>query len=217
MLAKLISQARALAPLISVLVLRSWAAMKVRETRQNRGPVVDAIHELAEAAGGSGDKEDAAPWCARAVVVAWYIAGLATFQRVDPVVSRSGSVFYLLHSTFRKAPELVVMVNTPAAIEKLGDPVKAILPGDAMIRYDRVRGNEGVSFEELTRSMTTNAHTELVQRVYPDGTIDTVGGNTDSDTGRDGNGVFVHRKRYSIHEARVVAFVRPRFIPLELD
>ncbi len=218
MIAKLIRSMRAGAPLLALLVMRSWAAMKVRESDgQNRGPVVDAIHELSEAAGGNGDKEDAAPWCARAVNVAWYLAGLCTFQRVDPVVSRSGSVFYLLHSTFRRAPELVIFVNTKEAIEGLGDLTKVIKPGDAMIRYTVKDRYRDVPFDELERKMTESGHVEIVQKVHKDGTLDTVGGNTDHDTAREGNGVFVHRGRYSVHEDRVVAFVRPRYLPLSFD
>lgn len=218
MISRLIKSFRASAALGAVLVMRSWAAMKVRESDgQNRGPVVDAIHELSEAAGGSGDKEDAAPWCARAVNVSWYLAGLCTFQEVDPKISRSGSVFYLMHSTYKRAPELVTLVNSKEAIEALGDPTKAIKPGDAMIRYSIRDGHEGVPFDELKRKMTELGHVEIVQKVYADGTLDTVGGNTDHDTAREGNGVFVHRKRYSIHEERVVGFVRPRFIPLSFD
>ena len=201
-------------PFVAVTIAQSFADQNVRESDgQNRGPVVDAIHELSEAAGGSGDKEDAAAWCARFVNVCWYLGGLATGQRVDPAVSRSGSVFYLMHSTHKRAPELVTRVDSLKAIDELGTVTKAIRPGDALIRYEMKPEHAAVDFDDRTRRQTQKGHTELVVRVYEDGTLDTIGGNTDHDTAREGNGVFFHSKRYSIHEDRVVGFVRPRFLP----
>lgn len=201
-------------PIVAVTIAQSFADQGVRESDgQNRGPVVDAIHELSEAAGGSGDKEDAAAWCARFVNVCWYLGGLATGQKVDPDVSRSGSVFYLMHSTHNRAPELVTRVDSDEAIAALGDVTKAIRPGDALIRYEMRPEHAGVSFKDRKRRQTHKGHTEIVVRVYDNGDLDTIGGNTDHDTAREGNGVFFHSKRYSIHEDRVVGFVRPRFVP----
>lgn len=197
------------APALAASIAEGFALYGVRESDgQNRGPVVDAFHELSEAAGGSGDKEDAAPWCARFVTACWFLAGIATLQRVDAAVSRSGSVFYMLHSTFNRAPELVLLT------EDIRDVVHDVRPGDALIRYERARGAERVPFADLTRKDTHRGHTELVLRAYADGTLDTVGGNTDSGDSRDGDGVYFHSRRYSIDEERVVGFVRPRFVPM---
>lgn len=201
-LAELVAQARGNAPLLSVLVMRSWAGLKVRESDgKNRGPVVDAIHELA-----GGDDADAAAWCARAVVAAWTVAGWATQQDIDPRISRSGSVFHLMHQTARKAPGQVILAAD------VTDPVGQIRPGDAMIRYEVIDPTK-----PLTRDNTESGHTEIVQRVYPDGRLDTVGGNTGSQFERDGDGVYIHKGLYRVGEKRVVGFVRPLFVAIDAE
>lgn len=201
------------APLLACATMLSWADMGVREEKgKNRGQVVDAIHELAGAArftrGGSDSDADGEPWCARAVVAAWYVAGLATRQDISRDVSLSGSVFYMLHSTYNANRKLVVLAAD------VTDPMRQILPGDALCRYTMRPGFEHVPFEERKRSMTTGTHVEMVTRVYEDGFVDTVGGNTDSDDARDGDGVYLHRRRYSIHQDRVVGFVRPAWVAI---
>lgn len=204
MLSRFLAESRQQAHIQALATMLAWAQEGVRESDgPNRGPVVDAIHELA-----GGDDEDAAAWCARAVQAAWRIAGWATLQRLDPAVSRSGSVFYLLHETHKRAPELCILSHDVTF------PTAEIKPGDAMIRYSVAPEFLDVPVWERKRSMTKSAHVELVVRVHPDGWLDTVGGNTDADDARDGDGVYLHRRRYSINEPRVVGFVRPRFLPL---
>lgn len=203
------------APLLATLTMHSWAAERVRESDgKNRGPVVDAIHEIA-----GGDDEDAAAWCARAVQAAWRIAGWATGQALDPRISRSGSVFYMLHTTLRRLPSSALRCDhigayTPDhAVEAF---TRALRPGDALIRYSMRSGFDGVAFDERKRSMTHKGHTEIVLATYADGCVDTIGGNTRGDTdSRDGDGVYVHRRLYSVRDPRVVGFVRPVFAPLE--
>ena len=74
------------------------------------------------------------------------------------------------------------------------------------------REHRGVRFGDLRRKMTEKGHTEIVVKVYPNGDLDTIGGNTDSDTARDGDGVYFHSRRYNIAEERVVGFVVPRWV-----
>ena len=63
--------------------------------------------------------------------------------------------------------------------------------------------------------MTHLGHTEIVLATYADGYVDTIGGNTRGDTdSRDCDGVYVHRRMYSVRDPRVVGFVRPVFGPL---
>lgn len=203
-----------LAPLCAVRVMQAWAAEGVREDEgSNRGSVVDAIHEV-----GYGDDDDAAPWCARAVQAAWRIAGWSTLQRLDSRISRSGSVFYMLHSTHDRLPRAVLLCEhidekTPDGTLQLF--MQQLQPGDALIRYSMLPEHEGTPFDKRTRAMMHKGHTEIVSRVYDDGRVDTVGGNTASQTdARDGNGVFAHSRLYSVRESRVVGFVRPIFVPL---
>jgi len=202
------------APLLATLTMTSWAAERVRESDgKNRGPVVDAIHEIA-----GGDDEDAAAWCARAVQAAWRIAGWATGQALDPRISRSGSVFHLLHTTFRRIPSCALRcdhIGADTPVDAVEAFVRDLRPGDALIRYSMRSGFEGVAFAERKRSMTHLGHTEIVVATYADGYVDTVGGNTRGDTdSRDGDGVYVHRRMYCVREERVVGFVRPVFAPL---
>ena len=183
-------------------VMLTWADIKVRESDgKNRGPIVDAIHELA-----GGDDDDAAAWCARAVVASWTVGGWAAGKVLDPKISTSGSVFYLMHSTMNRAPEQVILADL------VKDPVAEIPVGSAMIRYTVRPEHKGVKFGDLKRRMTHKGHTETVVKVYPNGNLDTVGGNTDSDDGRDGDGVYLHSRRYNIAEERVVGFVVPRWV-----
>jgi hypothetical protein len=186
----------------AVRVMYAWDAMEVRESDgKNRGPIVDAIHELA-----GGDDDDAAPWCARAVRAAWIVGGWAACKVIDPKISTSGSVFYLLHSTMNRAPDQVILSDL------VKDPVAEVPVGSAMIRYTVRPEHKGVKFGDLKRRMTHKGHTEIVVKVYPNGDLDTVGGNTDSDDGRDGDGVYLHSRRYNIAEERVVGFVVPRWV-----
>ena len=202
------------APLLATLTIQSWAAEGVRESDgKNRGPVVDAIHEIA-----GGDDEDAAAWCARAVQAAWRIAGWATGQALDARISRSGSVFYLLHTTHRRLPSSALRCEHIGS-KTPGEVVEAftrdLRPGDALIRYTVRPGFEGVPFEGRERSMTHLGHTEIVCATYSDGYVDTIGGNTRGQTdSRDGDGVYLHRRMYSVRDPRVVGFVRPVFGPL---
>lgn len=203
------TQARARTAAVNV--MRSWAAANVREEAgQNRGQVVDAIHELAGAArftrGGSDSDADGEPWCARAVVAAWYVAGLSVFRDIDRDVSLSGSVFYMAHSTFNADRSLVLLASD------VTDPAEQIMPGDALIRYTMKAGHESVPFAKRKRSMTTGTHVELVKLAHADGRIETIGGNTNGADAREGNGVFEHPDTYRLDQDRVQAFVRPRWV-----
>jgi hypothetical protein len=202
------------ASMTAVSTMLSWAAEEVREDEgKNRGSVVDAIHEI-----GYGDDEDAAPWCARAVQAAWRIAGWSTMQRLDPRISRSGSVFYMLHSTFERIPSCALRcdyIGTDTSDDVVEAFCERLRPGDALIRYSMKPEFEDVLFESRRRSQTHKGHTEIVSNIYPDGFVDTVGGNTMSQTdSRDGDGVFIHSRMYNVREERVVGFVRPVFGPI---
>jgi hypothetical protein len=214
MIQSIIDSLHSNAALLSTLTMQSWAVEGVRESDgQNRGPVVDAIHEIA-----GGDDEDAAPWCARAVQAAWRIAGWATGQALDSRISRSGSVYYMMHTTHRRLPSSALRCDhigsqTPdKAVEAFTLDLR---PGDALIRYTMRPGFKDVPFAKRERSMTHLGHTEIVCGAYSDGYVDTIGGNTRGQTdSRDGDGVYVHRRMYSIRDPRVVGFVRPVFHPL---
>ena len=187
---------------LAVRTMYAWDAMEVRESDgQNRGPIVDMIHALAGA-----DPRDAAPWCARCVHAAWRVGGWASGKVIDPRISTSGSVFYLLHTTINRAPEQTILTAD------ITDPVAQVPVGAAMIRYSIKREHRDVKIADLKRKMTEKGHTEIVVKVYPNGDLDTIGGNTDSDTARDGDGVYFHARRYNISETRVVGFVVPRWV-----
>lgn len=189
------------APLLVAVVMRALAAMKVRETGgKNRGPMVDAIHLL-----GYGEP-DGQPYCARSVHAALVIVGLVTFSRPDPRIAKTGSVHKLWLRTLRDAPELCTWAKN------VSDPLKQIRPGDIMIRYELASESRG-----HVEGNAVNGHTEVVTRVYEDGSFDTTGGNTGSQFERDGEGFFDHVKLYSLRDKRVVGFIRPAFVPLDTD
>jgi len=214
-ISSIIDNFRASANVHALMVMQSWVDIKVREDEgSNRGSVVDAIHEI-----GYGDDEDAAPWCARAIQAAWRTAGWATRQHVDPRISKSGSVFYLLHTTWGRLPSAVLRCDHigPDTPDDVVDAFCARLTaGDALIRYSVRPEHADVAFDDLTRKMTHKGHAEMVERSYTDGSgdVDTIAGNTIHRQEREGNGVFRHERLYSVRDANVVGFVRPVFHPL---
>lgn len=209
MLENIIKNIHASAPVNAMMAMRSWAFEGVREDEgSNRGSTVDAIVET-----GYGEAESGDPWCARAVQAAWRIGGWVTGQQMHSGISKSGSVFYMLHSTYKAIPVQVLLCNYDMTAQQVERFAAKLLPGDAMIRYTIKPEFVDVPFDDLKRSMTHKGHVEILQGARPDGTLDTVGGNTDSDTSRDGDGVYCHEGRYNIKEQRVVGFVRPLYIP----
>jgi len=165
---------------VAVLVARSFALMQVRERGSNRGRWVDAIVEI-----GGGDDEAAGAWCAYFGWACWHIAALALGCRVTS--RTSGGVVRSWH----RATEAERIYQTPR-------------PGDLMCI---VRNPAHLS--AVRQGQTVPGHMEIVRRVYGDGSLDTIGGNTTGGDSAEGDGVYIHRKVYTLSDPRLIGFIRP--------
>lgn len=200
--AQLLSTARANLGQLSVYTAMTFHDMKVRETANNRGMWVDAIVEMA-----GNDKEDAYAWCAMFVESCWRMAGASAMSVIDTTrVDWGGSVHRNWVNTFKLNPSACIW--RAAAL----DGNAKVLPGDALIRFELINPSKGYVIGNAK-----NGHTEIVVQVHGDGRIDTVGGNTTSGDSRDGNGVFFKRGEYTLHQDRVVGFIRPQWRNSKVD
>lgn len=163
-----------------VLVARSFALMDVREHGHNRGRWVSAIIRL-----GGGDDDDQPAWCAYFGWACWHIAAIATGQRV--VTATSGGVA----RSWLKATEDERILQTPR-------------PGDLMCIV-----RDPAHLSAVRAWHTVPGHMEIVRRVYGDGTLDTIGGNTTGGDSAEGDGVYEHRGTYRLDDPRLIGFIRP--------
>lgn len=173
----------------AALTMRTWAAMRVRETRANRGRWVDPIISLA-----GGDPGDAPAWCAYAAWSAWHVAAMALGMRVTSRTSGSVAQSWLLQA------------GTPGQIHI--DDVRSgkvkLQPGDI---YIRTRSAADTATVHAGRRAL--GHAEIVIRDCGDGWLHTAGGNTDSGDSRDGDGVHDKPRGIRLDDPRLVGFVRP--------
>jgi hypothetical protein len=165
---------------LAVLVARSFALMRVRERGSNRGRWVDAIVQI-----GGGDDEAAGAWCAYFGWACWHIAALALGYRVAS--HTSGGVV----RSWLRATEDERIYQTPQ-------------PGDLMCI---VRRAEHLS--AVRAGNTVPGHMEIVRRVYGDGSLDTIGGNTTGGDSAEGDGVYMHQGVYRLDDPRLIGFIRP--------
>lgn len=184
-------------------VFVGWAMDRVREARQNRGALVDEIIR-----DGGGRPADAPPWCVYAVQAAWSIGARRLGLEVDRSRIRStGSTWRLSHLSH---PD---QVRWREDWRSTSDIASWLRPGDCLIRYS-LRRHVGERWErsQIERSDTYSGHVELVLHCDTDGWLVTVGGNTDDQRSREGNGVHLHWGRYTLDDDDVQGFVRPRFL-----
>lgn len=167
--------------IVATRVGMTWAAMDVREEAgSNRGRWVDAIVEI-----GGGDDDDAPAWCMYFVWACWHVACLSL--GLELVSRTSGSVI----SSWHRATDG----------ERVdGDPIA----GDILCRVRSVDDLAGV-----LAGGWAPGHAEIVIRTRADGVIETVGGNTFSEDGAEGDGVYIHRQTYTRNDPRLLGFIRP--------
>jgi len=174
---------------VAVQVMRSWAALPVRERGQNRGRWVDAIVAL-----GGGNPTAGSAWCAYACWAAWHTACASLGLRLDSPTS--GGV----------VQSWILQADTPAQIHI--DDVRSgsvvLQPGDLFIRT-----RDAADAERAKRGSRVLGHTELVVSVGPDGWLHTVGGNTTGGDSREGDGVYDKPRGIHLGDDRLVGFVRP--------
>jgi hypothetical protein len=176
---------------VAAMVMRSWAALGVREDGgKNRGRWVDAIVEL-----GGGDDEDAPAWCALACCAAW-IAGCHALG-LHPLLVTSGGVARLWQRQTRDSAILI-----PIAAVREG---AQLLPGDILIR-----GRDEAGARRIAAGQSAYGHAELVVRhVVGAEWLHTAGGNTTSADSAEGDGVYDKPRGHRVDDARIVGFVRP--------
>jgi hypothetical protein len=176
---------------VAAMVMRSWAALGVREDGgKNRGRWVDAIVEM-----GGGDDEDAPAWCALACCAAWYTACHAL--GLHPRVVASGGVARLWQ---RQTVDTATLIPVSAVREGA-----QLLPGDILIR-----GRDEAGARRIAAGQSAYGHAELVVRhVVGAEWIHTAGGNTTGGDSAEGDGVYDKPRGHRVDDARIVGFVRP--------
>jgi len=175
---------------VAAMVMRSWAALGVREDGgKNRGRWVDAIIEM-----GGGDDEDAPAWCALACCAAWYTACHAL--GLHPRVAASGGVARLWQ---RQTVETATLI-----------PVSAVREGAALQAGDiLIRGRDEAGARRIAAGQSAYGHAELVVRYAGGEWIHTAGGNTTGGDSAEGDGVYDKPRGHRVDDARIVGLVRP--------
>lgn len=153
----------------------------VRETpgQANRGPQVDAYLKAAGIANPGDNPPGGYPWCQ--AFVYWCLqTACAGLGRSNPAPRTAGVLDHWALAANRPG------VSRLSALQARGQP-GLVQPGQIFI-HDHGRGQ---------------GHTGFVERVYPDGRLVTLEGNTNTEANREGLGVFrLERRKLSDPELK---------------